>query len=511
MHKSKYYTERDIGKPLARDPHFCGCVEPEKRQVRDVCFAILFVICLLGLAVLTAAAAANADLSLINVHSKYTMASDMGGLKENQNVIIVSVLITLALGLVWLELLKRCTWFMVWMSFLGAIAAMAAGGVGLIAMASDNVKGTKIFLQITGGAICVLAVVLLVVLIVKRNLVNFSCRVLQQASKALIANPAIFFITTPLFVLLSFAYVSWNIAALLYVFAAQGAERDCTVEDTRFDCLTRGCDWYYNSTVGAEDYECGGDGYDLETATRWAVLYIIFMFFWGIFFLAGAMRTSIAGPVATWYFSREKSAFVNMEHVLRHLGLAFSYSFGSIALGSLLVAVVRMVSWCANVAEKEAENACARFCIRMFRCCWGCLETFVRFVTNYGFVYVAMHGGSFYTSCREVQNLFDRCSWGKILMSHVLARFIAQMGMVFAAGTVCFGASLYMNNHTELSGTAVTVNIIVCLFAFWLMGLIVEVAADTIVVSFMEDQERHAESRDFRGEDMYFSIQDGCK
>jgi hypothetical protein len=91
---------------------------------------------------------------------------------------------------------------------------------------------------------------------------------------------------------------------------------------------------------------------------------------------------------------------------------ALTYSFGSISLGSLLVAIIQFLRQACSVARSSEANsgnmaaACA-FCI--LQCILGILEWAVEFINRYAFSYIALYGKSYIQSAKDTWVILSLC------------------------------------------------------------------------------------------------------
>lgn len=86
-------------------------------------------------------------------------------------------------------------------------------------------------------------------------------------------------------------------------------------------------------------------------------------------------------------------------------------------------------------------------------------------------------------------------------MTDMIANLVVRMGMFAAVGIVSIGGGWYWDKNDDVSASSIIVLVFVCATVFWVIGLAVEVAADTIVVCYLEDTERHDGDRNYRGPD----------
>ena len=81
-----------------------------------------------------------------------------------------------------------------------------------------------------------------------------------------------------------------------------------------------------------------------------------------------------------------------------------TYSFGSISLGSLLVAIIQFLRQLCTVAQASGGGGdnfgiqCA-FCI--LRCILGLVEWAINFINRYAFSYMALYGDAYITSAKN--------------------------------------------------------------------------------------------------------------
>jgi len=92
-------------------------------------------------------------------------------------------------------------------------------------------------------------------------------------------------------------------------------------------------------------------------------VFVLFMFFWLFAFVQGLNQMTIAGSFGAWYFTRLKninSSFSNDLPFFTTLGSFFRaifFHFGTIAFGSLLIAIVKMI----KVALEYVSQKVVRF------------------------------------------------------------------------------------------------------------------------------------------------------
>eukprot|EP01062_Namystynia_karyoxenos_P070654 TRINITY_DN66015_c0_g1_i1.p1 TRINITY_DN66015_c0_g1~~TRINITY_DN66015_c0_g1_i1.p1 ORF type:complete len:539 (+),score=151.08 TRINITY_DN66015_c0_g1_i1:82-1698(+) len=489
------YEKIEAGTKYERDDLWQGF--EEKRHFRDKLCGIFFLLCLAGVAVVSAVAFHQGDLSVISTKAnqdRSEVTKDFAALKSSRWTIVVCAVITAVLGFVWLEMLKRCTKVFIWGSFFGASALVMAVGVSVFSMGYEDNATSPLGLKIAGVVIMVLAVLVLVVLFCMRKRIAFSAEIVQQGCRGLQANFSLVTVVVPLLLLITFGFVIWWILTVVYLFSIKGDSVTCSDYSGDEDqCRMYGCAW--------TDPTCGGEGYDLKTAVRWAMLFLVFMYFWMTVFMAGAARFTVSAGLARWYwdFQRDEKG-LSIGASLTGLAWAFTYHLGTIAKGSFMIAVIKFITWLLEMARKEETNKLLKCFLTCLTCCCRCIESLVQFVTRFAYICAAMHGGDFFDSCKEVNLLFRR-QGGTLFLTDLIVHIVVRMGLFAAVGLVALGGGWYMHSRDDVSASSIIVLIFVCAAVFWVIGLCVEVAADTVIVCFLEDCERNDDTRNYRGPD----------
>jgi hypothetical protein len=118
-----------------------------------------------------------------------------------------------------------------------------------------------------------------------------------------------------------------------------------------------------------------------------------------------ALNVVVAGSVASWWFNTGSSNVVGGA-----LKRAFTTSFGSICMGSLIVAVLRALEQMAREARRRGDSAA---CIA--ECILSCLTDMMEYFNKWAFVYVGIYGYSFANAGKKVFSMFGDRGWtGKL-------------------------------------------------------------------------------------------------
>jgi len=163
--------------------------------------------------------------------------------------------------------------------------------------------------------------------------------------------------------------------------------------------------------------------------------------FWLQFTLLNIAFVTTCASVGAWYFSPDtygKHPFCLKPPVWWGLLRAFTFSFGSIAFGSLVLAIMRTIIVVVQSLAQRAEAAggfvarCACCCLI---CCLKCIEGTLNWLTEYAFVYVAIYGQNYCSSGARVFSLLGKAGAQAIIQQTLLTPLMYMSALLgLAAG-----------------------------------------------------------------------------
>lgn len=149
---------------------------------------------------------------------------------------------------------------------------------------------------------------------------------------------------------------------------------------------------------------------DMINYVLWAM---IFGYFWIIAFILACNEFIIIVSTATWYFSDktvpDDDGIDGEAEVYKGFYWLFRYHFGSLALGSLLIAIVWMVRFVFEYFSKKLEkvtgedNCFTKAFMRCIECFLACFDRMMRYLTRNAYIYMAISSESF---CSSALNSF---------------------------------------------------------------------------------------------------------
>jgi len=170
-------------------------------------------------------------------------------------------------------------------------------------------------------------------------------------------------------------------------------------------------------------------------------LFLLLSFYWTVQVVKNVVHVTTAGMVASWYFFAGSPQGMPSNPTMGALKRATTTSFGSIAFGSLLVAIIQVIRQLLNRAAQDSRLAC------FVQCILGWIESLFRIFNQYAFAQVAIYGKSYCDAARDTWALVksngvdaiinDSLISGVLLMGAFLGgAFTAIIGSLFALALI---------------------------------------------------------------------------
>eukprot|EP00271_Cylindrocystis_brebissonii_P008320 TRINITY_DN2240_c0_g1_i3.p1 TRINITY_DN2240_c0_g1~~TRINITY_DN2240_c0_g1_i3.p1 ORF type:complete len:236 (-),score=23.01 TRINITY_DN2240_c0_g1_i3:741-1448(-) len=200
-------------------------------------------------------------------------------------------------------------------------------------------------------------------------------------------------------------------------------------------------------------------------------------------------HVTTCGTVATYYF--QKYAMPPFP-TMRALGRALTTSFGSICLGSFLVALLHACREMVVIIRSQTKGSeAAAIIASCAECVLQCLENIVRYFNKWAYVQVAVYGKSFAQAARDTWDLIHSQGFNLVINDDLTSSALF-LGCAFGgvASALVAGIWTYLLPITDVQGwTAVIVAIsfIIGFSITYLTVSVVESAVSTYFVCFAED------------------------
>eukprot|EP00698_Gefionella_okellyi_P004870 TRINITY_DN14502_c0_g1_i1.p1 TRINITY_DN14502_c0_g1~~TRINITY_DN14502_c0_g1_i1.p1 ORF type:complete len:485 (-),score=75.69 TRINITY_DN14502_c0_g1_i1:62-1516(-) len=133
------------------------------------------------------------------------------------------------------------------------------------------------------------------------------------------------------------------------------------------------------------------------------LIFQVFAFYWTVQVIMNVVHVTTAGVVASWYFQQ-----VPVNPTLGAAKRALTTSFGSICLGSLLVAAIKTVRFIVrSIRNKNSQNPAVAILACMADCMLGVIERMVQWFNRYAYTQVAIYGKTYCEAAKATMALIQ--------------------------------------------------------------------------------------------------------
>lgn len=240
-------------------------------------------------------------------------------------------------------------------------------------------------------------------------------------------------------------------------------------------------------------------------------LFNIFMMFWVQAFIVAFNQMVLAGSFGIWYWSQNKVHMIFLTSMKDTL----IYHIGTLAFGSLLIALCKFARFIISQVEKRLKSAIGSkvklvTCIVTFvscccRCCLWCLEKFIRYVNRKAYIMCAIYGSNFCMSALSAFKLL-LANPAKTLILDGVSFFLLMLGKLLITAGVSALAFYSFTREFNISNASVALYfqptlhyywfplIVVILGSFYIAKLflsVFEMAVDTVFLCALKDLDIH--------------------
>jgi len=213
---------------------------------------------------------------------------------------------------------------------------------------------------------------------------------------------------------------------------------------------------------------------------------LLLSMYWGMHVISNILYVSAAGVVARHYFGEQKE-----EATKKAFGQACTNYFGSICLGSLLIAIVQTLrDLVKKAAEHNDGNAAAAAIACVADCLLGCLESLVQIFNEFAFCYIAIYGIGFFDAAKKTYNLLTSSD---ALIKDTITNIVTLFGClgvaIACAGFNCL-AAWRLQLSKQYAGGAAFAGFVVGFAIMSVVSRIVEGGCTTLVICFEEEPDK---------------------
>jgi len=235
-------------------------------------------------------------------------------------------------------------------------------------------------------------------------------------------------------------------------------------------------------------YRYGSD--TLHLVLQW---YNLFAALWTAAFISATGDIILAGAVSAWYWTFNKAELPS-NMLGSSVKRTFRYHLGTVAFGSLLLALVQLLRVVVEylndrINNLQAQNRILRSIVWFLRGCFFFLEKLIRYLNRNAYIMTGMVGSSF---CQASQDAFT------LITSNILrgffvnqvADFVILLGKIFVVGVTTLFFSMTVSGQEEELHFSFIPILLVMVGSYIVASsclAVYSVAVDTLFLCFLKD------------------------
>ncbi|XP_015276283.1 PREDICTED: choline transporter-like protein 4 [Gekko japonicus] len=385
--------------------------------------------------------------------------------------ILIVLVIAMVLSLLFLLLLRFTAGFLVWILIFGVLVIIAYGiyhcameyrnynaqgatikDVGFTTNLSvyGHVKETWLAVLII---LSVVEAILLLTLVFLRNRILIAIALIKEASRAIgyMMDSLLYPLVT--FVLLLICVAYWAMTALYLATSGSPLYRITPVNISTPNCseiignescnpLAFNASSYSPCPVNCIFYKYRDEGLFQHNIFNLQV-YNVLGFLWCINFVLALGQCVLAGAFASYYWAFNKPNDIPACAVTSSFIRTLRYHSGSIAFGALILTIVQAIRIMLEYLDhklKDLQNPVARCILCCLKCCFWCLEKFIKFLNRNAYIMIAIYGKNFCTSAKNAFKLLMRNVVRVVVLDKItdLLLFFGTLLVVGGVGVLSF-------------------------------------------------------------------------
>uniref|UniRef100_A0A672I149 Choline transporter-like protein n=1 Tax=Salarias fasciatus TaxID=181472 RepID=A0A672I149_SALFA len=358
--------------------------------------------------------------------------------------------------------------------------------------------------------ISVVEAILLLTLIFLRTRILIAIALIQEASKTISYMMSALAFPLITFVLLLVCVAYWGTTALYLATSGDPVYKVVALNSTMSSCQgINGTNFSADAYPNCPSASCIFIKYNDEGLLQRSLfnlqIFNAIAFLWCANFVIALGQCTLAGAFASYYWAFRKPQDIPMFPVCAAFLRTLRYHVGSLAFGALiltLVQIVRVILEYIDHKTKSSQNAVARFIMCCLKCCFWCLEKFVKFLNRNAYIMIAIYGKNFCVSAKKAFMLLLRNAIRVVVLDKVtdLLLFFGKLLVVGGVGVLSFfffSGRIHLpdSNFSSESLNYYWMPIIVVVIGSYLIAhaffSVYSMCVDTLFLCFLEDLERN--------------------
>ena len=240
--------------------------------------------------------------------------------------------------------------------------------------------------------------------------------------------------------------------------------------------------------------------FDWTAEIKYSWWFHLFALFYMTAIISAYASFVYASSACIWYFTSEKG--IEAHPILKSFKRGIRYHFGSLAFGSLIIAIVRLIMVWLEVIKRRIESTstnktqskCFKCIISCLQCCVGCCGKIMEFVNKHAYIQIALKGDNFCTSAWEGFALIVR-NLGRFSTLTAIGGIFTIIGTIFISvvsaiiGYFVITKVSYFSDELNSCVLPVVVFLIIGLILGLVTMSIFGTSGDALMHSFLLDEE----------------------
>ncbi|CAG7993171.1 unnamed protein product [Penicillium olsonii] len=176
------------------------------------------------------------------------------------------------------------------------------------------------------------------------------------------------------------------------------------------------------------------------------VVYVTFAMYWVSEWIKNTVHTTIAGVYGSWYFWSKSAGGMPKGSTRGAFRRATTYSFGSISLGSLIIAFIQMMRQACSIAQRQEAaqgNLIGSIAMWVLGCFISLLDWLITLFNRYAFCHIALYGKAYIPAAKDTWKMM-RDRGIDALVQDCLMGPVLTMGSTFVAYVCALLSYLYL-------------------------------------------------------------------
>lgn len=459
--------------------------------------------------------AVQALLNLQNVGQKV-----IADVQESWYWILAAMGIAMVASFLYIIVMRWIAGLLVWVSIYAILTALGFSiyysWTKYKEISTQGENATSIFLTVSFGLdsvansektwfwltiiLSVILGILVLILLALYKRISIAIQIIKEGSRAISSVPfALFFPVIPW--LLQILLFGWFVGVLAFLVTAGEPQFQVVSNDTDNGQV---CDDELRSQLDSvssslSNKTCNFVDFTSDEHLFRMQVYHLFGWFWVMNFIIALGQCVLAGAFASYYWAWDKKTDIPKFAVTASFFRTLRYHTGSLAFGSLIIAIVQLIragleylDHKLNGGPPGQQSQIAKYLVKCLKCCFWCLEKFLKFLNKNAYIMIAIHGKNFCVSAKDAFFLLMR-NIVRVVVLDKVTDFILFLGQLTITAGLAVGSFYWFERQDNLNYYLAPV-IIITVGAYVISSAFFSVysmAIDTIFLSFLEDSERN--------------------